>query len=133
MRASLFVYVRDMIKCKSIYHSPAPDDGERIFVDRLWPEGVTTRDSRVTSWMQELAPSYELWRFNFTTEKWTEYRRRYWQELSHKSLRPMLRRLKEKSESDAVTLLYGTSDDLHNNAVALKEYLENLNHNVGHE
>jgi len=116
-----------MIKCKSIYQPPEPEDGERIFVDRLWPEGVTTRDSALTQWLQELAPSYELWRYNFSPDKWAEYRRLYWQELSQKSLHPVLRQLKEKSENTTITLLFGTKDDLHNNAVALKEYLENIN------
>jgi uncharacterized protein YeaO (DUF488 family) len=116
-----------MIKCKSIYQEPAPEDGERIFVDRLWPEGVSTRAAQVTSWPQELAPSYELWRYRFSPDNWVEYRRQYWQELSQKSVRPLLLQLRDQSHRGNLTLLYGTEHAAFNNAVALKEYLENLN------
>lgn len=123
----------DMIKCKSLYHPPAPEDGERIYVDRLWPEGISTRSAAVTRWAQEAAPSYELWRYQFSPAQWADYRRLYWQELSQKSLHPLLRELKKKSEDHTITLLYGTKDESHNNAVALKEYLENLDNRDGKE
>lgn len=29
-----------MIKAKHAYEPPAPEDGERFLVDRLWPRGV---------------------------------------------------------------------------------------------
>jgi uncharacterized protein YeaO (DUF488 family) len=116
-----------MIKCKSIYAPPSADDGERIFVDRLWPEGLSTRAAAIQGWLQELAPSYELWRFQFSPENWQSYRRLYWEELSDQALRPLLKQLKEKSQSHMLTLLYGTDHAVFNNAVALKEYLEKFN------
>jgi len=115
-----------MIKCKSIYQPPSVDDGERIFVDRLWPEGLSTRQAAIHNWLQEVAPSYELWRYHFSPDNWTEYRRLYWQELSENTLRPLLLEQKGKSQNSSLTLLYGTDHALYNNAVALKEYLENL-------
>ncbi|MFT4022882.1 MAG: DUF488 family protein [Flavihumibacter sp.] len=30
-----------MVKTKSVYDKPAPDDGCRVLVDRLWPRGMT--------------------------------------------------------------------------------------------
>jgi uncharacterized protein YeaO (DUF488 family) len=32
-----------MLKVKSVYDKPTPDDGWRVYVDRLWPEGISTR------------------------------------------------------------------------------------------
>jgi uncharacterized protein YeaO (DUF488 family) len=29
------------VRLKRAYEPPAPDDGERILVDRLWPRGVS--------------------------------------------------------------------------------------------
>lgn len=122
-----------MIKCKSIYRTPSADDGERIFVDRLWPEGITTHEAAIHRWLQDVAPSYELWRYKFSPDNWAEYRQLYWRELSQKALRPLLLQLWDKSHKGALTLLYGTDNDTLNNAVALKEYLENLNSQPGRD
>lgn len=116
-----------MIKCKSIHQPASADDGERIFVDRLWPEGVSTYAAAILHWLQDVAPSYELWRYKFAPHNWNEYRRLYWQELSQKSLRPILEELFKKSQQGTVTLVYGTDNETHNNAAALKEYLEKFN------
>lgn len=113
-----------MLKCKSIYEPPSADDGERIFIDRLWPEGVSTRAAAIHRWLQELAPSYELWRYRFSPDNWSEYRELYWRELSQKSLCPIIQELYNKSQQGTLTLLYGTDHAACNNAVALREYLE---------
>jgi len=121
-----------MIKCKSIYRTPEPEDGERVFVDRLWPEGISTRDAALHRWLQELAPSYELWRYSFSVEQWPEYKERYWQELAKKPNLALLRELLDKSRDATVTLLYGTRNDQYNNAVALKQYVEQLDNRPVH-
>ena len=36
----------------------------------------------------------------------------------------ILSKIKEEEESSSITLLYGTKEDRFNNAVALKEYLD---------
>ena len=33
-----------MIRTKRIYEPPAPEDGKRFLVDRLWPRGVKVKD-----------------------------------------------------------------------------------------
>jgi uncharacterized protein YeaO (DUF488 family) len=100
-----------------------PSDGARFLVDRLWPRGVKKTDLRLDAWFKEVAPSAALrsW-FGHDPEKWTEFRRRYFAELdSHpETLLP----IREAMRRGPVTLVYDARDEEHNNAVALKEYLE---------
>ncbi len=114
-----------MVKSKSIYDKPAPDDGVRVFVDRLWPEGISTRHAAVDWWPQELAPSYELWRHGYDLEKWEKYRDSYLQELATRDKQPVLEQLRQRAGNGTLTLLYGTSDPARNNAVIVRELLEN--------
>lgn len=112
-----------MIKCKSIYAKPHPLDGERIYVDRLWPEGLTTRTAAVGKWLQELAPSYELWRHIYDLNHWETYRQGYLAELQLKEKRGFVEELRQKGASGVLTLLFGTSDAQRNNAEIIKEFL----------
>jgi len=114
-----------MLKCKSIYAKPASDDGARVYVDRLWPEGISTRHAAVEWWAQELAPSYELWRHGYALEQWLQYRESYWAELGKRDQQPALDKLRQRAANGNVTLLYGTDDPSRNNAVVVREYLEN--------
>jgi uncharacterized protein YeaO (DUF488 family) len=36
-----------MVKMKRIYEPALPDDGKRVFVDRLWPRGVKKTDCSI--------------------------------------------------------------------------------------
>ncbi len=120
--ASFFIFM--MIQCKSVYDKPHPNDGLRVYVDRLWPEGLSTRQAAVTEWLQDLAPSYELWRHGYDLEQWPQYRQRYREELSAPDKRSLLESLLKHAREGPLTLLYGTSDGERNNAVVVKEMLE---------
>ncbi|MCL5960695.1 MAG: DUF488 family protein [Chloroflexi bacterium] len=112
-----------MIKVKRAYELAAPEDGTRILVERLWPRGVAKERAALDLWLKDVAPSAELrkW-FGHDPEKWDEFRRRYWGELKDK--KEMTDLLKRKSQEGTVTLVYGSRDQEHNAAVALKEFLE---------
>jgi uncharacterized protein YeaO (DUF488 family) len=73
--------------------------------------------------LRDVAPSAELrvW-FGHDPAKWAEFRRRYFRELdAHpEAWKPLL----EAARRGTVTLLFSARDAEHNNAVALKEYLE---------
>jgi len=113
------------MKCKSIYDKPAPDDGCRVYVDRLWPEGLSTRPAAVGWWAQEIAPSYELWRHHYDLSRWLQYREGYLKELASRDKKSALEQLRQRAAAGVLTLLYGTDDPMHNNAVIVREYLEN--------
>ncbi|MER9019362.1 DUF488 domain-containing protein [Mesorhizobium sp. M0898] len=111
---------------KRIYEPPAPDDGQRVLVDRIWPRGVRKEDAALTLWLKDIAPSNGLrkW-FGHEPARFAEFQRRYRDELDRNGeavaeLRALLREGK-------VTLLYGAHDEAHNNAVALASYLRGIN------
>lgn len=112
-----------VIRVKRVYDPPAPDDGHRFLVDRLWPRGLAKDKGRIEAWLKEIAPSAELrgW-FGHDPAKWEEFQRRYCAELDAKgeALQPLV----EAARSGTVTLLFSARDTAHNNAVALKGYLE---------
>ena len=111
------------IAVKRVYDKPANRDGRRVLVDRLWPRGVKKEDARLTGWAKDLAPSDSLrkW-FGHDPDRWDEFRRRYFKELNDKSNE--LSELAEWAEEKRLTLLFGAKDTEHNNAVALREYLQ---------
>lgn len=112
-----------MICLKNVYAEPEPGDGLRILVDRLWPRGVNRERLQLDAWQKELAPSHELRRwFGHDPDKWEEFRRRYFEELADcgEAVAELLYLIGEKR----ATLLFATHDRQHNNAVALRDYLQ---------
>jgi uncharacterized protein YeaO (DUF488 family) len=111
------------IRTKRVYESQDAHDGTRLLVERLWPRGLTKEEVAMDGWLKDVAPSGALRRwFAHDPAKWDEFRRRYAAELDGMpdAWRPIL----ETARAKDVTLLYSARDTLHNNAVALKEYLE---------
>ena len=112
----------DQVRTKRAYEAPAPQDGTRILIDRLWPRGIKKEALAVDQWCKELAPSTALrqW-FGHDPARWLEFRRRYAAELlPHAEQLDILRAL---ARQGTVTLVYGAHDEPHNNAVALREFL----------
>lgn len=105
------------------YEAPTRNDGHRVLVDRVWPRGVSKRGLELDDWLRDVAPSTRLrqW-FGHDPARWEEFRRRYFRELERKDAAVQL--LLDRIQKGRVTLVYGASDRDHNNAVALREYLE---------
>jgi uncharacterized protein YeaO (DUF488 family) len=110
------------IKIKRVYETPAPSDGVRFLVDRLWPRGLKKEVLRGGVWAKEVAPSDALrcW-YGHDPKKWEEFRRRYFVELDGKraTWEPILKMARRVN----VVLLYSAHDTEHSNAVALRDYL----------
>jgi len=114
-----------MIKVKRAYEPAARGDGKRFLVDRLWPRGVTKDALRVQAWLKGAAPSDALRRwFGHDPAKWDEFQRRYFAELDAQP--EAWQSLLKVARRGTITLLFGARDIEHNNAVALKAYLEKL-------
>ena len=110
------------IKFKRAYEPPAPEDGSRILIDRLWPRGVTKVDAALDHWAKELAPSTQLRRwFGHDPARWQEFRLRYTDELHQHA--EQLEQLRALARKGTVTLVYGARDEEHNDAVVLREVL----------
>lgn len=111
------------IALKRAYEATSREDGCRILVERLWPRGVSKQKARIDLWAKEAAPSSELRRwFAHDPDKWTEFKRRYAEELAANE--PALAPIREQLGAGPVTFVFASRELRFNNAVALKEYLE---------
>jgi uncharacterized protein YeaO (DUF488 family) len=112
-----------VIQLARVYDSERGGAGARFLVERLWPRGIKKTNLKIDGWLKDLAPSTELrkW-FSHDPAKWNAFRRRYFAELrAHpEAWQPIL----EAARRGTAILLYSSHDEEHNNAVALKEFLE---------
>jgi uncharacterized protein YeaO (DUF488 family) len=112
-----------MIRVKRVYEPPEKSDGVRFLVDHLWPRGLKKEALQVERWIKLVSPSNELrsW-FGHEPARWKEFQRRYFAELGEQpdTWAALLEAAREKD----ITLVFSARDIEHNNAVALKSYLE---------
>ena len=111
------------IKIKRAYEPEEQTDGSRILVDGLWPRGIKKEDLHVGVWLKEIAPSATLRRwFNHDVDKWIDFKNRYNAELMHSGAVDRVLELMKKHKT--LTLVYSAKDELHNQAIVIKEFLE---------
>ena len=110
------------IKLKRAYEKPAAEDGVRILIDRLWPRGVSKAAAAIDQWAKDIAPSTALrkW-FGHDPVRWPEFRRRYTAEL--RANVDQLDGLRALARTGPITLVYAAHDELHNDAVVLRDFL----------
>jgi uncharacterized protein YeaO (DUF488 family) len=114
-----------MLALKRAYEPPAKADGCRILVDRLWPRGVSKDAAKIDLWLKDLSPSGDLRkRFHGKPEDWSGFVKAYATELKGDVQQAAVKVLREKMREGKVTLVYAAKDEVHNNAVALKGWLE---------
>ena len=115
-----------IIKIKRAYELKEQDDGFRILVDRLWPRGLKKEDVDIDVWLKEVAPSSALrkW-FNHDVEKWETFKTKYQKELQQSETFAELKQVIKKNKT--ITLVYGAKDETHNQAIVLKELLNQTN------
>lgn len=111
------------IQLKRTYEPADKNDGYRILVDRLWPRGLTKEKAAVDEWLKDIAPTTELrkW-FKHDPKKWTEFKKRYRDEL--KEHMPLVEYILKKARKERVTLLYSAKDEEHNDALVLKDFID---------
>ena len=110
------------IRTRRVYEEPAPGDGVRVLVDRVWPHGVSRERAAVALWLKDIAPSTTLrkW-FGHDPARWDGFRQRYFGELD--AMPEVVAQLRAAAAGDTLTLVYSARDTAHNQAVALSEYL----------
>ncbi|MGN6762496.1 MAG: DUF488 domain-containing protein [Leifsonia sp.] len=116
-----------MFTVKRIYDPPAPEDGFRVLVDRLWPRGLSKERADIDLWLKEVAPSTELRRWFHQDPSgehaaFDEFRARYESELDTNPAVDELRMLAR--QHPVITLLVGLRDPEVNHGKVLEEYLE---------
>lgn len=111
------------IMLKSAYEPATPDDGTRIFVDRLWPRGVTKERLAASYWAKDISPSNELrkW-YGHEPAKWDEFQARYTKELDDN--RAGIDALVSHMGTGPVTFVFSSKERHLNNAVVLRDYVD---------
>ena len=115
-----------MVRIKRVYAPPAPEDGYRVLVDRLWPRGLGKEAAAVDLWLKEIAPSTGLrkW-FGHDLERWPDFAQRYRKELKSPERAAALERLRAVGrERQTVTLLFGARDEALTHATLLRDLLD---------
>lgn len=112
-----------MIEIQRVYDEKPRVRGYRVLVDRVWPRGLKKEEVKADLWLRDIAPTSNLrkW-FGHDPDKWEEFKKRYFEELNNK--KEDLDIITRKEREGKVILLYGARDTEHNQAVALKKYLE---------
>lgn len=110
-------------KLKRAYEPESPDDGFRVYIDRLWPRGLSHQTFHYDLWDKDIAPSTELreWFHADPQDRWPEFEQKYAAELKANPSFASLKQLLETKKT--VTLLYSSHDEQHNNAVVVYRLL----------
>lgn len=112
------------VTIKRAYDGPAPQDGTRVLVDRLWPRGVSKDKAKIDLWLKDVAPSADLraW-YGHDPAKYDEFRRRYLEELAREPGKSAMARLRELAAQGPLTLVFAARDTEHANATVLHALL----------
>jgi uncharacterized protein YeaO (DUF488 family) len=91
---------------------------------------VSKVDAALDQWMKEIAPSTELreW-FGHDPDRWEEFCRRYSAELHQNT--ELLSQLRSLARQGPVTLVYSAHDEVHNDAIVLRDVI--LGRQIPHE
>ena len=116
------------VKIARIYDAKE-EKGVRVLTDRVWPRGVSKEDANLDHWLKEVAPTSDLrkW-FNHDPQLFGAFKEKYEKELreneDQKEAFEELKQIVKESKQD-VLLLFAAKDTEHNQAVILKDLLEN--------
>ena len=94
------------IRIKRVYDKPAPSDGFRILVDRLWPRGLSKDSAKISLWMKDVAPSSKLrtWFHADKAKRLIEFEKHCEKEISGtQEIAALKKIIKEKSQTTLVT------------------------------
>lgn len=114
------------IKIKRAYDSADSSDGIRIYIDRLWPRGLSHETFHYDVWDKEIAPPTELreWFHADPKGRWHDFENRY---ASYLRTLPAFGALRQRIRNEpVVTLLYSSRDHEMNNAVVVARLLQSV-------
>lgn len=116
--------MKQIIRLKRAYDPASADDGFRVYIDRLWPRGLSHETFHYDLWDKSIAPSTELreWFHQDPDSRWPQFEEKYKAELREN---PAFEALQEEiKDKPRVTLLYSSHDEEHNNAVVVAKMLD---------
>lgn len=112
------------ISIKRAYEPESKEDGFRVYIDRLWPRGLSHQTFHYDLWEKEIAPSNYLreWLHADPVGHWPSFQERYAEELH---ANPVFASFKEQlKDKPRITLLYSSHDTAHNNAIIVSSCLK---------
>lgn len=111
------------IQLVRVYDMPEPAAENSFLVDRLWPRGISKVRLTGVPWLKSIAPSEGLRRWvHEDPSRWEEFRGRYLTELEQTDgWKPLVELLRQGA---VVTLLFANKDTVHNQAVVLRDFLQ---------
>ena len=116
---------RQNLRIKRIYEPTDAADGFRVLVDRLWPRGLARERAKIDLWLKEIAPSDTLRRrFHGDPSAWDHFKTAYYAELEQAPAQSAVHELLDRLTRGPITLLFAARDESRDNAVALKEWLD---------
>lgn len=113
------------VQVARVYEEPAPGEGLRVLVDRLWPRGIRKDDPRVGRWCKDVAPSTALrkW-YGHDPARHAEFARRYRAELDEPEYEAALDELTGLAAEGPLTLVTATKDLALSHLGVLEKVLE---------
>lgn len=113
------------VEIKRVYEPYEASDGFRVLVDRLWPRGLTKERVHYDLWEKGIAPSTALRKaFGHVPSRFPEFAKAYRAELDANPEAARFAKFVASGQHPKVTLLYAAHDTKDNQAVVLKEWLE---------
>ena len=108
---------------KRAYAPEEPTDGFRVYIDRLWPQGLSHETFHYDLGDKDIAPTTELrnWFHEDPQNRWNEFEKKYLEYLKECPAFTSLKKL--LSGKDKVTLLYSSRNENQNNAVVVLKAL----------
>lgn len=105
------VVVAHEVTFARIYDESLAGSGHRIFVDRLWPRGLSKQRAHLDEWCKDVAPSSKLrqW-YGHDAHKFDDFARRYRAELDDAEHEAAVKHLCELARRQPITLLTATTD-----------------------
>ena len=122
---STFVFM-NTISIKRVYEPEDAADGFRVLIDKLWPRGMAKAKADIAFWAKFIAPSTELreW-FGHKPENFPIFVQKYTKEPeANPETESFIALCERQLKENNVTLLYGAKDEVHNQAVVLKNFIE---------
>lgn len=115
------------VQIRRAYEAPDAGDGYRVFVDRLWPRGLSKENFKFDLWCKDLAPSPALrtW-FGHKVEHWEKFRENYQQELRTPEQHKLMHEVAAQADKPTITLVYGAKDIEHNHALILADEMNRV-------
>ena len=110
------------VQVRRAYEEPAPQDGTRVLVDRIWPRGLTKDKAQLDDWCKQIAPSTALrkW-YGHDPGRFEEFARRYRAELEEPERAEALQHLRDLAKKQTLTLLTATKHAEISEAVVLAD------------